>query len=195
MLGCRESIFATKHTLHFGNLPFPPFLPQLLHLGAFSYFKLHVKCNGCPLRLPDPQPSLHPQASLGAPQPSLHPQGSLWVFPAQPTSPVPSAGVPIPCGHRWRGDPAPASDKADKKDPLCPGFVFSELVLKMEKTYFLKKSQSFYYSSSAPTSVSMLSLPTQTPQITPLRRGWRKVLVTRDDWVLGSCYTASGLFF
>lgn len=129
-----------------------------------------------------PSPACIPRALCGCSQPNLHPQSPPQGFP----SPVVTDGGVIQLQPQT---------KQTKRIPYIQGLFSQNWFLKMEKTYFFKKSQSFYYSSSAPTSVSMLFLPTQTPQITPLRRGWCKVLVTRDDWVLGSCYTALGLFF
>lgn len=110
-LGCRESTSATKCTLHFGSLPsLLPLLPQLLQLGPFPILNPHVKCHECPLRLPDLQPTL--------------------------PLPLHSAGIPTPFHLRWRDDLlAPAWDRAEEKGPLCPGFVFLEFFLNMEKTY------------------------------------------------------------
>lgn len=53
MLGCRESTFATQLTLHIGNLPSLLLLPPPASpFRCIFHFKLKVKCNGYPLRLP-----------------------------------------------------------------------------------------------------------------------------------------------
>lgn len=72
MLGCRESIFATQHTLHFGNLPSPSPPPLASPFRCIFHFKLNMKCDGCPLRLPDLQPTLHlPPPCRGSRPPSV----------------------------------------------------------------------------------------------------------------------------
>lgn len=90
-------------------------LHQLLHSGASSILNRMWNVAAYPLRSPALQPT--PRSPQGSPTPLV------W-----------DGGGSIGFSLRERG----------KKDSLCPGFVFAEMFLKMEKTYFKKRFNHSY---------------------------------------------------
>lgn len=120
MLGCRESTSATKHTLHFGNLPsLLPLLPQLLHLGASSIWSQIWNVMGVPW---DCQISSPPSTSL-----------------------CPSVEVPDCCGLGWK-DHLLVSVKMEQMErtPSIQRVFFSRIFLKMQKTCLKKVFITFF---------------------------------------------------